>query len=173
MISFNAAKPNRCIMTNRLTKQTGEDPHDGIVQWSGCGCADGCAGGCADHPNRFPRPTIPPQLPAHCRPLKKPPDIVKESKRMGIQQMICMFQLKNCMKELNVELTNNPIRFTVSTQFQTMYVCSCRPLACQRKTCLCLRLRRLFPGCVRVPSLTLPGILSLFISAWLAAPSAD
>ena len=72
------------ITTSRLTKQTGEQPHDGIVRWSG-GSAGGYADGCADHPNRFPRPTIPPQLPAYCRPLKKPPDNAKESKRISFR----------------------------------------------------------------------------------------
>ena len=39
----------------------------------------------------------------------------------------------------------------------------------EEKTCLCLWLRRLFTGCVRLPA----RILSLFISALLLAPSAD
>ena len=73
-------------LTHHSTKTKGSHQADGSAaslwhrRWSWVS-----AGGCADHQwlsDRFPRPTIPPHLPAYCRPLQKPPDIVDESRHL-------------------------------------------------------------------------------------------
>ena len=123
-------------MTNRLTKQTGEQPHDGIVRWSG-GSAGGYADGCADDPNRFPRPGIPPQLPAERSKATRAPDNVKESKRISAEN-VCGLAENWTIKVQNVDLMSDPSCASQSQQDfrQRMYAVADRWPVRERLVCV-------------------------------------